>query len=64
MLLETLQNFLSGFKVVRVAGGPVQEVGRLDELGTQQVLAPVNLKVFQMERKTLKKVNQKKDLKL
>ncbi len=45
MLLETLEDLLAGLQVVGVAGGSVQEVGGLNELGTQEVLTPVNLKL-------------------
>ena len=45
MLLETLEDLLAGLQVVGVAGGSVQEVGGLNKLGTQEVLAPVNLKL-------------------
>lgn len=43
MLLKTLEYFLANFKIVLIAGCAIQEVGRLYEFRSQQMLTPMNL---------------------
>ena len=44
-LVNTLVGQTTNLQIMRVAGGAVEEVGRLDELRAQQVLSPVHLQL-------------------
>lgn len=45
VLLKGFEDLFADLKVIVIAGGFVKEVSRFDELGTQVILTPVNLKL-------------------